>query len=127
LFLAVGAALLNVILIPLVKSAARGEVGRMIDEHNEDSGAHPGLTITSKSEIANAAFRASEAAAAAARAETATAAAASRADATMSAFRAEVREQLDRFGDEIRQLRAEISDLRVALANRARTVVKRGK
>ena len=103
--LAAAAALLNVILVPLVKSAARGEAVQMFKEHNEDSAAHAGLTIIAKTEIANAAHRAMEAAAAAVRSELATA-----------SFRKEVSDQFDKFNGEVRLLRNEIVDLRVSLA-----------
>lgn len=40
---AAGAAFLNLLLIPLAKSAARGEVEGMISMHNKDADAHPNL------------------------------------------------------------------------------------
>lgn len=47
-----GAALLNIILIPLAKSAARGEVTLLIDEHNGNANAHPNLNHATKIEDA---------------------------------------------------------------------------
>lgn len=49
---AAGAALLNIILIPLAKSAARGEVTLMVDEHNANANAHPNLHHATKIEDA---------------------------------------------------------------------------
>lgn len=67
LFIAFGAAALNVVLIPLVKSALRGEAREMIDDHNVDAEAH----WHSKEAVSAASYRATDAAAAVARAETA--------------------------------------------------------
>ena len=130
IIIAAGAALLNIILIPLVKSAARGEAGAMfnvhnvdqgahlvlLEEHNVDENAHPNLTVFSKVSIQTAITKAEEAARAADRAETAT-----------LAFRKEIFEQLTNLSNEVRArppghpaeisaLRTEVSDLRVAIA-----------
>lgn len=41
-----GAALLNIILVPLAKAAARGEVKSLIEEHNNNANAHSNLDHT---------------------------------------------------------------------------------
>ena len=48
--IALGAALLNLVLLPVAKAAARGEVKELISDHNKDADAHPNLAHTAKFE-----------------------------------------------------------------------------
>lgn len=93
LVLTAGIAVLNLFLIPLTKSAMRGEAAEMFNRHDGDPLAHPGLTMASREATAAAAARASEASAAALRA-----------DSAIAALRNEVNQRLDTLGRQLQEL-----------------------
>lgn len=127
LILAASAALLNVILIPLVKSSLQGKVVELVSEHNDDPNAHPARTMAARDEVTKAAEKAQNAVdrvadvaqeAAARVALTAEAAAARVATSAQSAVdkvRDGLGTQFEKIYVELRDLRKEISDLRLEL------------
>jgi hypothetical protein len=128
LILAASAALLNIILIPLVKSAARGTVVEVVAEHNEDANAHPARTLAARDEVLKVASNAQDAVAkvatiaqdAAAKvaitAQDAAARVAANAQDAVAKVHDGIEAQFEKVHREIHELRSEVSDVRVALA-----------
>lgn len=50
IILSFGSALLNLVLIPVAKAAAKGEVKELISDHNKEPDAHPNLAHAAKLE-----------------------------------------------------------------------------
>jgi hypothetical protein len=129
LCLAAGAALLNIILIPLVKSASRGAVVELIAEHNEDANAHPARTMAARDEVLKVAANAQDAVArvavvaqeAAAKvaitAQDAAARVAANAQDAVGKVHDGIEAQFEKVRDEVREVRKEIVDLRLELAS----------
>ena len=95
LILAASAALLNIILIPLVKSSLRGTVVELVSEHNEDANAHPARTLAARDEVLKVASNAQDA---------------------VAKVHDGIEAQFEKVHREIHELRSEVSDVRVALA-----------
>lgn len=129
LILAASAALLNIILIPLVKSASRGVVVELVNEHNEDANAHPARTLAARDEVARVANNAQDAVArvatfaqeAAAKvavtAQDAAARVASNAQEAVVKVHDGIEAQFEKIRIELGELRKEIVDLRLELAS----------
>lgn len=92
LLLTAAIAVLNLFLIPITKSAMRGEAAEMFKTHDSDAQAHAGLTMVSKDAISSAAYKATDAYAAAGRVERA-----------LDEWREEVRSRLDALSVQIRE------------------------
>ena len=132
LILATGAALLNIILIPLVKSSLRGTVVELLDEHNDDANAHPARTMAARDEVAKVANNAQEAvvrvatfaqeaaAKVAASAEAAAARVASNAQDAVVKVHDGIESQFEKVHIEISDLRKESVNLRLELAHTGR-------
>jgi cell division septum initiation protein DivIVA len=128
LILAAGAALLNIILIPLVKSASRGAVVELVAEHNEDVNAHPARTLAAREEVSRVATNAQDAvsrvatiaqdaaAKVAISAQDAAARVAANAQDAVAKVHDGIEAQFEKVHREIHELRSEVSDVRVALA-----------
>ena len=132
LILAASAALLNIILIPLVKSSMRGEVVKLLDEHDDDPNAHPARTMAAREEVSKVANNAQEAVvrvasfAQEAAAKVAVTAEAAAAKVAVSAQDAVVKvhdgieSQFEKVHSEISDLRKESVSLRLELAHTGR-------
>jgi hypothetical protein len=129
IIVAAGAALLNIILIPLVKSASRGVVVDLVAEHNDDVNAHPARTLAARDEVARVAnntqdavarvatFAQEAAAKVAITAQDAAARVAANAQDAVVKVHEGIEEQFERIRIDIQGLRTEIVDLRVELAS----------
>jgi hypothetical protein len=117
LVLAAGAALLNIILIPLVKSASRGIVVELITQHDEDPNAHPAVSADARKEAARVATNAQVAVdRVSANAQEATVKVASNAQDAVVKFREGIERQFEKIHEEIKGIHDEIGELRVDFA-----------
>jgi hypothetical protein len=117
LVLAIGAALLNIILIPLVKSASKGIVVALITEHDEDPNAHPAVAADARKEAARVATNAQVAVdRVSANAQEATVKVASNAQEAVDKFREGIEKQFEGVRGEIHGLREEFAKFRLEVA-----------